>query len=119
MTSGFVVLLEKSSGNEQESSNFKGYFFKCRLGVFHLYTLPVAAMIVIPCSTIADSGEYRNGPGSSVHLSVHTSILAHSSMMAGWILFIFCTMIRYHGLLMHVKIKFGSMPNLSNYGHFS
>ena len=42
-----------------------------------------------------------------VHLafypSVRVSILMHSSMMAGWIFFILGTVIRYHGLLIHVK----------------
>ena len=38
-------------------------------------------------------------------------------MMAGWISFILCTMIRYHGLLRHVKYNLRSVPNLSNYGN--
>ena len=54
--------------------------------------------LVIPRST--ESGNIGNGP---VCQSVCQFVLVHSSMIAAWIFFTLGTMVRYHGLLMHVK----------------
>ena len=61
---------------------------------------------LIPWSAIEEYGEYMNGP-------VRPS--SHISLMAGWIFFIFGTLVKYHG---H-KIEFDSVPNWSNYGNFA
>ena len=58
-----------------------------------------ASRVIVPCSVVVESGNIGTGP---VCLSIHLSILTHFSMMAGWAFFIFGTMVRYHGLLMHI-----------------
>ena len=52
-------------------------------------------IIYYSCSAIAELGNIGSG-------LVCPSIFAHSSMMTEWIFFIFDTMNRYHGMLMHV-----------------
>ena len=56
---------------------------------------------------ISGIGEYRkeSSPSSRppIHSSICLTILAHSSMMTGWIFFILGTIIRYLGPPMHVK----------------
>ena len=70
---------------------------------------------IIPCSLIAELGNIGMGSvHQSICLPVCPSILAHYTMMAGWMFFILGTMIRYH----ESKIEVDSVPNVSNDGTF-
>ena len=51
-----------------------------------------------------------------VYLSGCPPICPSSHIAPWWIVSIFGTMIRYHRLLMHIKIECGSSPNFRNYG---
>ena len=66
----------------------------------HSYLAQVSETIIIPNSAKAESGNIGKG---LVCQYVWMPVLVHSSMMAGWIFFILGTMIKYHGLLMHVN----------------
>ena len=57
--------------------------------------------------------EYTNWPSPSICWSVHLSMLAHLSTMAGWI---YTYMIPWSGT-MNCKIEFGFVPNWRNYCH--
>ena len=55
-------------------------------------------LLLFPALPIEEMGKVQ-----SICQSVCQSVLAHSSMMSGYIFFVLGTMIRYHGTLMHVK----------------
>ena len=77
--------------------------------------------LALPTQGQVELGNRGKGPVRlDVQPSVCEAILAHSSMMAGWISFILGTMItdQVPWAADAHKIEFGSVPNLTNCGNF-
>ena len=120
----FLLELQYSIGPVQLDPDFEGHdqvgevckYIKMYILLCHLYSIVCYSLL-----NLNRIGVCRKGSGLSVHLDIHAqvelgntgkgmvcqfvwiSILEHSSMMTGWIFFILCAIIRYHGPLMLIK----------------